>query len=38
VQKAVTLVTGKIVQAPLFIKTGDKLIIDSRTGKYMGRA
>ena len=38
VQKAVTLVTGKIVQAPLFIKTGDKMIIDSRTGKYMGRA
>jgi elongation factor P len=38
VQKAVTLATGKIVQAPLFIKTGDKIIIDSRTGKYMGRA
>ena len=38
VQKAVKLVTGKMVQAPLFIKTGDKIIIDSRTGKYMGRA
>jgi elongation factor P len=38
VQKAVTLATGKVVQAPLFIKTGDRIIIDSRTGKYMGRA
>ncbi len=36
--KAVTLVTGKIVQAPLFIKQGDVLRIDSRTGKYLGRA
>lgn len=35
--KAVTLVTGKVVQAPLFIKTGDVIRIDSRTGKYMGR-
>jgi elongation factor P len=38
VQKAVTMETGIIVQAPLFIKTGEKIRIDTRTGKYMERA
>lgn len=38
VQKAVLLETGITVQAPLFIKTGEKLKIDTRTGKYMERA
>jgi elongation factor P len=38
VQKAITMETGIIVQAPLFIKTGEKLKIDTRTGKYMERA
>ena len=38
VQKAVLLETGITVQAPLFIKTGEKIKIDSRTGKYMERA
>ena len=38
VQKAITLETGITVQAPLFIKTGEKLRIDTRTGKYMERA
>jgi elongation factor P len=38
VQKAVTMETGITVQAPLFIKTGEKLKIDTRTGKYMERA
>lgn len=38
VQKTVTLETGITVQAPLFIKTGEKLKIDTRTGKYMERA
>ena len=38
VQKAVTLETGIVVQVPLFIKTGEKLKIDTRTGKYMERA
>jgi elongation factor P len=38
VQKAVTLETGITVQAPLFIKTGEKIKIDTRTGKYMERA
>ena len=38
VQKAVIMETGITVQAPLFIKTGEKLKIDTRTGKYMERA
>jgi elongation factor P len=38
VQKSVTLETGITVQAPLFIKTGEKIKIDTRTGKYMERA
>jgi len=38
VQKAVTMETGIIVQAPLFIKTGEKIKVDTRTGKYMERA
>src|SRR5438552_8874137 len=38
VQKQVILETGIAIQAPLFIKTGEKLKIDTRTGKYMERA
>jgi len=38
VQKTVTMETGITVQAPLFIKTGEKIKIDTRTGKYMERA
>ena len=38
VQKAVVMETGITIQAPLFIKTGEKLQIDTRTGKYMERA
>ncbi len=38
VQKSVTMETGIVVQVPLFIKTGEKLKIDTRTGKYMERA
>jgi elongation factor P len=38
VQKSVIMETGITVQAPLFIKTGEKLKIDTRTGKYMERA
>jgi elongation factor P len=38
VQKAIVLETGITVQAPLFIKTGEKIRIDTRTGKYMERA
>jgi elongation factor P len=38
VQKPVLMETGITVQAPLFIKTGEKIKIDTRTGKYMERA
>ncbi len=38
VQKAIRLETGISVQAPLFIKTGEKIKVDTRTGKYMERA
>lgn len=38
VQKSVTLETGIVVQVPLFISTGEKIKVDTRTGKYMERA
>jgi elongation factor P len=38
VQKAIIMETGITIQAPLFIKTGEKIKIDTRTGKYMERA
>ena len=38
VQKAIIVETGITVQAPLFIKTGEKIKIDTRTRKYMERA
>jgi elongation factor P len=38
VQKTITLETGIKIQAPLFIKTGEKIKVDTRTGKYMERA
>lgn len=37
VMKTVTLETGKTIQAPLFIKTGERLKVDTRDGKYMER-
>lgn len=36
--KPVTMETGLIVQAPLFIGPGETLKIDTRTGDYVGRA
>ena len=38
VQKMITLETGVNLTAPLFIKTGEKIKVDTRTGKYMERA
>lgn len=38
VQKPAKLETGKVVQVPLFIKEGELIKIDTRTGNYMGRA
>ncbi len=36
--KPVTLETGLVVNAPLFIDTGDTLKVDTRTGAYISRA
>lgn len=38
VQKPAKLETGKVINVPLFIKEGEKVKIDTRTGNYMGRA
>ena len=38
VQKPATLETGKIIQVPLFIKEGESIKVDTRTGSYLGRA
>lgn len=37
-KKQVTLETGAVVHAPLFVKTGDRIVIDTETGEYMSRA
>jgi len=38
VMKTIKMETGIDVQAPLFIKEGEKIKIDTRNGKYMERA
>jgi len=38
VQKAIVVETGITMQAPLFIKSGERIKVDTRTGKYMERA
>ena len=38
VQKSITLETGVVIQAPLFIKTGEKIRVDVRNKKYLERA
>lgn len=38
VTKEVTLQTGHTVQVPPFIKQGEKVKVDTRTGKYLERA
>jgi elongation factor P len=38
VMKTATLETGKIIQVPLFIKEGEIVKVDTRTGDYMSRA
>jgi elongation factor P len=37
-KKPVTMETGLIVQAPLFVKKGDNLLLDTATGEYVSRA
>ena len=36
--KPATLETGFSLQVPLFINTGDKIQIDTRSGEYLKRA
>jgi elongation factor P len=36
-RKPATMETGLIVQVPLFIETGEKLKIDTRSGDYIER-
>jgi len=38
VTKPALLETGKSINVPLFIKEGETIKIDTRTGSYMGRA
>lgn len=36
--KPATLETGYVIKVPLFINPGDSLLIDTRSGDYLGRA
>jgi elongation factor P len=36
--KPATLETGATVQVPLFVSTGEKVKVDTRDGRYLGRA
>ncbi len=36
--KPATVETGLNIQVPLFIKQGEKVLVDTRTGDYLGRA
>jgi elongation factor P len=36
--KPATLETGAKIQVPLFISSGEKIKVDTRTGQYLGRA
>jgi len=36
-RKEVTLETGLVISAPIFVKTGDELIIDTETKSYVSR-
>lgn len=38
VLKPATLETGAQVNVPIFIKNGDKIVLDTRTGEYVERA
>src|ERR1700680_2389446 len=37
-RKSATLETGLVVQVPLFVNTGDRVKVDTRTGEYLTRA
>jgi elongation factor P len=37
-RKPATLETGLVVQVPLFVNTGEKIKVDTRSGEYLSRA
>jgi len=37
-RKAATLETGLVVQVPLFVESGERVKVDTRTGEYLARA
>jgi elongation factor P len=37
-RKPATLETGLMVQVPLFVNTGDRIKVDTRSGEYITRA
>jgi elongation factor P len=37
-RKTATLETGLVVQVPLFVESGERVKIDTRTGEYLARA
>jgi elongation factor P len=37
-RKPATLETGLVVQVPLFVNTGDRVKVDTRSGEYLSRA
>ncbi len=37
-KKPVTMETGLVVQAPIFVKTGETLLVDTESGEYVSRA
>ena len=37
-RKPATLETGLVVQVPLFVETGEKIKVDTRTAEYLARA
>ena len=37
VTKAATLETGLVIQVPIFVNTGDKVKVDTRSSSYIGR-
>jgi elongation factor P len=37
-RKPATLETGLVLQVPLFVNTGDRLKVDTRTSEYITRA
>ena len=36
-RKAATVETGLVVQVPLFIESGEKIKVDTRSGEYLAR-